>query len=382
VPSTAQSGHHGLNLVGRAFIVTPDKVASVYKYLTAMSSSKCPILSALSTTPHRRRRDVLHISELAALIGYNQYQSTEETQAKIFKRLRPTSYRKAVERTHAHVQTDEQVTSQLCIDLSSIIDNVCEQSATAQVERILHKTPLVHASQAIIDKVHTMLEKNDVLPEKKVSHLVSVIEAPGKKLTDVAKIKLVKKASQLVSQAESKRKPVTQESITEFIREVKVSDCQVSAASVKSVVNKQRGTKNEPSAIEMYEAKTGTTVEDNNARFYMRNLGDDGNPCYIGGYVDGLAKNKVIEVKCRRNQFFRWLPKYEKVQIMAYMHVVGRTECDLVQKYGGEISVSAHAFEPEYWNRVVENVKQMWVELVAIFVDEDAQDELLQTVTM
>lgn len=346
-----------------------------------MSLSKGPILTKPPTNK-RYHRDVLHISELAALIGHNRYQSSEETQAKIFKRLRPSSYRKAVKRTNTHIQTDEQVTSQLHIDLSSIVNTTCERAATARVEKVLTETPLVHASQALIDKVHTMLEQTGALPEQKVSQLVNVIETPGKKLTDVAKIKVVEKASHLVSLASTKRKPVTQEAITEFIRVAKVQDCQISAASVKAVVNKQRGTKNESSAIELYEAETGTTVEENNAKFYLCNLGDDANPCYIGGYVDGLVKNKVIEVKCRRNRFFQWTPKYEKVQITAYMHVVGRTECDLVQKYGGAICVSTHVFEPEYWQRVVGDVKRMWAKLTTIFDDEGAQDELLQTVTL
>jgi len=339
---------------------------------------KGPVLTNPPPTTKSYQKDVLHISELAAFTGHNTYVSSEEAMAKIWKRLRPKQYKQAVTRNRATVQTHEEVVSDLQINVASIVNDTCEQAATKKVRKLVQETPLVQATTDTIQQIQNMLINADVLPEQKVVQLVRMIETPGKKLTDEAKLNLVSKASDLISQSGKKRKAVSQQAITEFIQSTKIEDCAVSKASVQAVVNKQRGTRNESPAIALYEKETGDTVTGNNSKFYLCNIGSAEAPCHIGGYVDGLVNDsKIVEVKCRRNRFFKWLPVYEKIQIMSYMHVVGRTRCDWVQYYNGQIRIDTHEFDEDYWYLVRKEILKKWNEFLELCTNQLKQDQLL-----
>ena len=94
--------------------------------------------------------------------------------------------------------------------------------------------------------------------------------------------------------------------------------------------------------------------------------------------MDGLVEGKVVEVKCRRARFFRWLPEYEKVQIHAYMFLTDRPECDLVQKFDGDVQTTTYVFDEEYWMGVCIDVERLWDELLALASDPKLQNALLK----
>lgn len=320
-------------------------------------------------------RDVLHISELAALINKNRYKTPAEAKVAIFKRLRPAAYDQAKTRTRSRIQTDEQVVAGLDLDLSVAIATREEHAATAHTAHLVAAAPLASASQRTIDQIAHILQNADALPEqtivKKLTTTIS--DCP---LTAEAQRKLTQSAHRLATT----KQDATRKQITDFIQGPKVADCPQVKAQVEAVVNKRRGARHENPAITMYEQRTQTRVTDKNAQFYLCNVGDETHTCHIGGYVDGLRGDRVVEVKCRRNRLFSWLPEYEKVQIMAYMHVAGKDKCDLVQKFGNRLDIKTYEFDPVYWKQITADICAAWADLQHLFTSADEQDCLLQTV--
>ena len=330
-------------------------------------------------------RDVLHISELAALIGKNKYKTPDEAKVNIFKRLRPAMYDQAAARTKTQIVSGDQLVESLKLDLSAAVTATQEQAATARATQIIATTPLISASQRTIDKVTQTLMNADALPEQQLTTRLleqmascAATAAPGCSITASAQQRLANAATQLVSN--TNKTPVPQTRVATFIQTLKVADCPQATAQVEATVNKRRGTRNEHPAIDMYERQTNTKVAGNNARFYMCNVGSVSHPCYIGGYVDGLRGDRVIEVKCRRNRLFNWLPAYEKVQITAYMHVAGKPKCDLVQKFGAALDIKTYEFDAVYWNQITTDICAAWTSIQRLFSNYKEQDRLLRTV--
>lgn len=179
----------------------------------------------------------------------------------------------------------------------------------------------------------------------------------------------------------AKDEDTMEQEISSLLNLPKIGDCKRTAQCVQSVVNKRRGTRNEAKGIKAYEKKVEETTYDHNSQFYKANIGTAGNPCWIGGRVDGLTDTKVIEVKCRRNRLFRWLPAYERLQICAYMYLTNRKECDLVQRYGNQTSTTTYRFDPEYWDQVCGEIREFKETLSSVLMDEDMQDKLIDEVS-
>jgi hypothetical protein len=323
------------------------------------------------------RRRILFVSELAALIGQNRYKSVGEASVSLFQRLHPQLFQAATKRLNAVVKSDEQIVDDL--DLSSDIEIAVatdDENAATKKTREIMKRPLVKATDESVARVQTLLLNADVLPSAKLDTLVDTI-ASRNELRPQTKTKLVNGAASLLTKAAKTSKTVARADIEAFLNLVKIEDSAVAAKSVRGVVNKSRGTKNEAEGIAKYEAKTGVDVREKNSKFYMKNIGDVDDPCWIGGRVDGIVGDKIIEVKCRRNRFFTWLVPYEKIQTQAYMEICDKSECDLVQKFNGEIKTDTYMRDPEFWSAIREDIRDFWDEFRTMLGSEELQDELL-----
>ena len=299
----------------------------------------------------------------------------------LFQRLHPRLFKAATDRVNAVVRTDDQVVDDLDLssDIESAVETDDEQAATEKTREIL-KRPLVKATDEAVARVQTLLLNADVLPSEKLDTLVDGIGSKGHALKPQAKAKLVNEAASLLTKAScaaKTSKTVARADIEAFLNRVKVEDSAVTAKSVRGVVNKSRGTKNEARGIAKYEAQTGAKVRGNNSKFYMKNIGDADDPCWIRGRVDGIVDDKIIEVKCRRNRFFTWLVPYEKIQTQAYLEICDKSSVDLVQKFNGKIKTDNYRRDRDYWEEIREEILDFWDEFRTMLGSEELQDDLL-----
>ena len=350
-------------------------------------------------------RPMIFASELAAFIGRNKYENPAVAAAKVWQRVHPASYHEAAQRANIVLRTDEDVVRDMGLGLQAAVEAVGEQEASAQVAAVLER-PLFPACPPTLvkDVADVLAQGNASLPDRVSRVVQAVSRAAGGPLTSAASTTLRTAATRIVQQAMStaaaaaaaaaapaaadpahaqvqaqiQAQVQVQAQVQAMACAVRVRDRMDAVASVQASVNKARGVAREPEALDLFERQTGASVRDRNDRFYVGNMGTSVQPCWLGGRVDGVHGDRVVEVKCRRNRFFSFLPEYERVQIHAYMHLTGKRECELVQKFNGQIHTTVHAFDRDYWSGVCEEARTRWEHLTHVFADEQRQDRLLR----
>ena len=314
-------------------------------------------------------RPCLYISELAAFIGQHKWQPQSKAWVRAWKRMYPEHYASAVKRTNSIVRNDEETVQAFNIEIETSVAASSEQEATQQVEKVLDQ-PLLSKTQ--IQQIQTVLESTDT---QTVSN-ESTIKKEIQNIIGVSDLTL--QIEQLV------QKP---EKVIEVCTGIKRSHSQQVEIQVKSFVSKARGTKHESGAIQLYEHAHQHKVHHNNDKFYSKEIEgttsrakDVQSKVLIGGRIDGInSKGQLVEIKCRRNRIFRWIPQYEQIQIQAYMYVTGLEECEFVQKYNSEIKKETIPFESILWKQLEQDIIQSWNQFQEMMQDESLQDELIET---
>lgn len=334
-------------------------------------------MSRNSVNQGRGQGVMLFVSELAGAIGRNKYKPVPQATVEIWRRVSRKSYDAALKRRQAEDWADDEaVVSRLNLNLDDAVHVACESKATETVKQLMQR-PLAPATDDAVKTVQNILERADLLPVQKETMLVQqVMKRSGPKVSAIVLQKMTRQITTLAAPDQE----TTEQEITALLNLPKVGDCERTARCVQSAVNKRRGTKNEDKGIKAYEQKTQQQTYGHNSKFYKANIGVPGQPCWIGGRVDGLTDTKVIEVKCRRNRLFRWLPAYERVQLACYMSLTNRKECDLVQRHGDQTSTTTYQFDPGYWDEVCDEIRAFQRDLYAVLTDHDAQDDLLDEV--
>lgn len=83
---------------------------------------------------------------------------------------------------------------------------------------------------------------------------------------------------------------------------------------------------------------------------------------YIGGRHDGIDQNgNLIEIKNRMKRFLG-VPKYELVQIHAYMFIFQKTRATIIENYLGDVQEHIVEFDDEFWKSVKSEL--------ALFIDK------------
>ena len=85
---------------------------------------------------------------------------------------------------------------------------------------------------------------------------------------------------------------------------------------------------------------------------------------FLGGKTDGLRDDgKVYEFKARMRRFLG-VPTYERVQLTAYLSMLGATNGALVESYMGERKEHEVAFEPAFWAEVTAEAQAFFSDLL------------------
>lgn len=83
--------------------------------------------------------------------------------------------------------------------------------------------------------------------------------------------------------------------------------------------------------------------------------------CIIYGKIDGLLRGTVIEIKHRTEHFIHPLPLHEKIQLHAYMWLLGKDVGYLVQCVQSPTDSYSQLqevpFEPEFWQEILHQLK-------------------------
>lgn len=152
---------------------------------------------------------------------------------------------------------------------------------------------------------------------------------------------------------------------------------------IQSKLSQSYGNQREPQSI-----KNLARVKNNNDKFYCSVMGEFKLPWgevhkySVGGRIDGLLDNRLIEVKNRKTRFLVPLPVYDLVQVHCYMYLLKKSECDFVENLGdGQEKKTLVLFDEVLWQEVKTELKRFTVIFATLLFKQTWQDRLLQCST-
>lgn len=358
----------------------------------------------MSNSKHANHTKILlYASDLAAAIGRHKYCTSDEVKARMLKRLRPEQFAMAKQRLqarskhkHAGASAAEVVAlAQLDSSTKKAVASCTEDQASLQVEAILstpsktvtkETTSALQSQIALISQKVQDPEQASGAADSIVSVLLSTARVPDSDfVTDIKESVQAQQeaAAAVLAQQTIHGSVPSQDQLQEFLQLVKLGDSAQVSSAVQKVVNCNRGIDNENRAINMYQDQQGVRVVESNQVFYKQPLGSLGGH-QLGGRVDGFAmdasgtsKDRVVEVKNRRNRFFAILPDYEYVQVQAYMFLTKLTKCDVVQCRDNLIRITSYNFSPNDWEEIAKAAGEFAEEVKLLLDDHQAQDNLM-----
>lgn len=109
---------------------------------------------------------------------------------------------------------------------------------------------------------------------------------------------------------------------------------------IKSKLNCSYGINNEDNAIKLYKNLTNNKVYECNEKLLTINCKN----FFICGKIDGKTlinqKEYIVEVKNRKNKFFKIIPNYEKIQLILYTKLCNNNNVCFIQKLSNEIQIN------------------------------------------
>jgi len=118
----------------------------------------------------------------------------------------------------------------------------------------------------------------------------------------------------------------------EAISTLSIEEKENVTKELTSSLHRSFGIAQEENALHVYETQTKVKVQERNAKFWSKKLGRSGSRnVLLGGRVDGVAGEKVIEVKNRMRAFMSPLPKYDVYQMQTYLFLLDSAEGEIVE---------------------------------------------------
>ena len=158
-----------------------------------------------------------------------------------------------------------------------------------------------------------------------------------------------------------------QNKLMSSLKDVPQKEKKLLKECIKSETNTSFGTRNENVGITEYTQETGEKVKQLE-RFFKKSLYQTKKHLWsIGGRIDGIDEKdtKVIEIKNRVKRLFYTLRDYEKVQVYAYMYILGLNDSRLVECYKQnktcDINIIEVPFDSNFWNTEIDKKVQRFI---------------------
>lgn len=131
-------------------------------------------------------------------------------------------------------------------------------------------------------------------------------------------------------------------------------------SNVNSHVAIERGKVFENDILDDFENENKVKVSKRNDQYFSQIIGGLTVIAKIDGFDE--EKNEIIEVKKRKNRFFRDIPEYEKVQMELYCRMVSNelglniTKCTHIQEFNGVRKLTTYNVDDDMWNEIQDGV--------------------------
>jgi hypothetical protein len=305
-------------------------------------------------------------SQLAAACGLNPFKTQEEALSFVWVRTNPEQYAAALQRVSEKAMSavpqaarlDEAIEAQqAALDAAiSQEDGAARDAALAE----LTASAVASYQSAVVADLRASLEKEcgalaaDALAKASTPEdILRAVASSGASIPSNVALKLETQALML------------RESLG------------VLEQSLARRVNTARGTRDEAAALDLHAKAAKVDVVDSNAQVYRLAVPlPEGHTVHLAGRVDGwhAGKKIIVEVKNRQRRLMYKIPKYERVQVEAYLRMTGADSCEFMEKFGGDSwSTLVHA-DDALWGTILARLAEFAANYVKLLADLPRQN--------
>lgn len=294
-----------------------------------------------------QKKVFLYPSDIAAYIGQNQYDFVTPFE-RLWKRCDLESYTDIINKSKSQLDSKkkeledlEKQRENLQTELNN--KNITKRQFKLQLDKIDKNT------KEVTEDSKSLESKIDSIDLDQQQRLIKSI---GKETVQLLQSEVI----------ETKDK---QKNITTILDNMNLEGDKLALLQreTTSFINKTHGTLREDSAIEIYEQKSGITL-DTSQKFYKRQIqSSEQFEWYIGGRLDGIYIDKehpersyIVEIKNRMRGFFSTLRDYEKTQIHLYMYLLDIPMAKLIEKYDSQIRTTVIYQDNSYLENILSSL--------------------------
>lgn len=274
-----------------------------------------------------KQKIFLNISEIASFIGQNKWDYITPFE-RLWKRCDKETYEICLKETKLKLNKNKEELSVMCNEKTTLKKNLDQNKIT----KIQYHTQC------------NVLEKKEETLQKKINNSIDVVEKACTTEKERINNKLGNDVITMINDI-SLTPQSKKDDIIKCIEDLQMSETKKKdlIKETKSYINKTHGVLKEDSAIKLFEEKYKVKLNTDqvyNTLFLEDFYEKSDYLWYIGGKVDGLHKDYVVEVKNRTKGFFNTTREYENTQIQLYMHLLDINMSKLVEKYNNKIKIT------------------------------------------
>lgn len=313
-----------------------------------------------------KRKVFINISDTASYIGQNKWSITEPFE-RIWKKV-DTNYNDCLNILKNNIVDKslkilviEKEKSTLDDQLNNkIITKRQFNSEVKKVDKKIEETKKEH--EKLVKKVENVTFTQSEKIEKEI-----FTASGGSTLANNIKETIASKNTN----TKDKRRTVN-ESIDKLYSEGKIKqDRHVELLkNTESLINKTHGTLTEQCAIDIFENKYNVSLDTSQKYYKYLVKSTDTIDWYIGGKLDAIHSDYIIEVKNRTKGFFNSVRDYELTQIQLYLLLTGHTYGKLLEKFNDKIRITDIPIDNIYISEVLSYLC-MFIDSIESFINDD-----------
>lgn len=320
-----------------------------------------------------RRKVFINISDVASYIGQNKWSTIDP-----FQRLwgkSDTNYNDCLNTLRNNIVDKSLKILVIEKEKFTLEDQLTNKvitkrqfnSEVKKVEKKIEETKKEH--QKLVKKVENVTLTETEKVEKEI-----FIASNGSTLANDIKETISSESTD----TKDKRKTVS-DSIDKLYSEGKIKeDRRVELLrNTESLINKTHGTLKEQSAIDIFENRFNVKL-DTSQKYYkylVKSTSDI--DWYIGGRLDAIHTDYIIEVKNRTKGFFSSVRDYELTQIQLYLLLTKYTEAKLLEKFNDKIRITDIHIDKIYISEILSYLCMFIDSMVSFIKDTDLKMKYL-----
>jgi hypothetical protein len=136
----------------------------------------------------------------------------------------------------------------------------------------------------------------------------------------------------------------------------------------ESLINKTHGTLSEQSAIDIFQNKNNCKLDISQKYYKSLVIESNGINWFIGGKLDAIHDDYIVEVKNRTKGFFSYVRDYENTQIQLYLLLTDHKYAKLVEKFRESIKVTDIERDQYYIDKIFTCLK-IFIKNMELFIN-------------